>query len=561
MDAASTPDSTPSVTPTSPSVGAPSVGAPVRVNDLFISYSRQDTAFVRELDAALRRHGRDPWVDWEDIYEGEEWRRAIAQGIEAADAMVFVISPDSVASVECGKELAIALEDRKRIIPLLRREAAGVDPALGDLNWIYFREQDDFEAAVGKLLAALERDLSHVRMHTRLLGWARHWEQGRDDGSLLRGQDLVMAEQWLAAAVGKEPEPTALHRQYVGQSRVVLAAAERLVAAGRRAQRIVGYSAVLAGGVVLAAVGATALVAHRAQEQVAQLNGVIAERQRAIAVLDRKQVELEADRQVLIAQLKKFGFTDAGIEALLASPPEEFERQVQQVQQANAGYTRVEQMLKERGLVAAKGKAASESGTPESGAAPESGVPPADGDGTAGAPPDGGMGESSSGASGASSGASSMPAPAPAPAPAPTPMSTPAPTPMSTPKPTPKPMPNMAAKLSPRVVVEYYPKEIDAAAFERILSKFGYELRIGKPEVTDTPINVIFYGAAVPEEDVKLVAFTLMRAGVQLRAIQPFRRLAKEKARVIQVGALRELRQRPVLAAERVLAEPLPLPR
>ena len=35
-------------------------------NDVFISYLRRDSVFVRSLNAAFRRLGRDPWVDWED---------------------------------------------------------------------------------------------------------------------------------------------------------------------------------------------------------------------------------------------------------------------------------------------------------------------------------------------------------------------------------------------------------------------------------------------------------------------------------------------------------------
>jgi hypothetical protein len=35
--------------------------------DVFISYSRQDSDFARQLHAALTNLGRDVWMDWEDI--------------------------------------------------------------------------------------------------------------------------------------------------------------------------------------------------------------------------------------------------------------------------------------------------------------------------------------------------------------------------------------------------------------------------------------------------------------------------------------------------------------
>jgi len=38
-----------------------------RPQEVFISYSRKDTDFVRRLDEALKSRGREAWVDWEDI--------------------------------------------------------------------------------------------------------------------------------------------------------------------------------------------------------------------------------------------------------------------------------------------------------------------------------------------------------------------------------------------------------------------------------------------------------------------------------------------------------------
>ena len=59
------------------------------MNEVFISYSRKDESFVRKLDAALRAHGRDPWIDWEDIPLTADWWSEIQAGIEGADSFVF----------------------------------------------------------------------------------------------------------------------------------------------------------------------------------------------------------------------------------------------------------------------------------------------------------------------------------------------------------------------------------------------------------------------------------------------------------------------------------------
>jgi hypothetical protein len=146
------------------------------VADVFISYSRKDSAFVRRLHEALTAAGRDSWVDWEDIPPTAQWRSEIYAAVEAADAFVFIISPDSLASKVCGEEVAHAVQHNKRIIPLLYRppdDTTHIDEAIASHNWIYCRDSDDFDAALQTLNTALDTDLSYVRAHTRLLVRAR----------------------------------------------------------------------------------------------------------------------------------------------------------------------------------------------------------------------------------------------------------------------------------------------------------------------------------------------------------------------------------------------------
>jgi len=111
--------------------------------DVFISYSRKDKDFVRRLDESLKSRGREAWVDWNDIRPTEEWMQAIYAAIEGADTFVFVLTPDSVASVICGREIAHAAARNKRMVPIIAREvnADTVPEALAKLNWIFCRER------------------------------------------------------------------------------------------------------------------------------------------------------------------------------------------------------------------------------------------------------------------------------------------------------------------------------------------------------------------------------------------------------------------------------------
>ena len=96
-------------------------GEAPRPPDLFISYSRKDKEFVRRLDEALQTRGREAWVDWEGIRPTEEFMQAIYGAIEGADTFVFVLTPDSVASAVCAREIAHAA------LALLEVDEAGFD--------------------------------------------------------------------------------------------------------------------------------------------------------------------------------------------------------------------------------------------------------------------------------------------------------------------------------------------------------------------------------------------------------------------------------------------------
>lgn len=226
------------------------------MTDVFISYSRKDKAFVQKLYESLKNQQRDIWVDWEDIPPTADWRAEIRSGIEAANAVIFVITPDSVRSKECRVELELALENNKRLVPLMYRmitdqaDHDAMHPALNAHNWVYLRDEDDFNAGFQTLTKGLDTDLSYVRSHTRLQVRAREWTaQNQDSSLLLRGKDLTEAEAWLAGAVNKQPEPTPLHIEYIAASRrAEVARSRRLLAGVSVALVISALLAVLAFG-------------------------------------------------------------------------------------------------------------------------------------------------------------------------------------------------------------------------------------------------------------------------------------------------------------------------
>lgn len=184
---------------------------------IFISYSRKDSEVAHKLMTVFKSIDLDVWVDWEDIPPAAGWLDQILQGIEAADAFIFLVSPDSVASEVCNVELEHAHKNAKRIIPIVVRD---VDPkttraVIRDLNWIFMRANDDFDGALKKVQVAINLDVEWLQEHRRLQVRALEWDRKKDPSLLLRGSDLRNASRMVVEHEGKDPAPSELHRHYI----------------------------------------------------------------------------------------------------------------------------------------------------------------------------------------------------------------------------------------------------------------------------------------------------------------------------------------------------------
>ena len=301
---------------------------------VFISYSRKDSPFVKRLNDALDAHGVNAWVDWEGIPFSADWMAEITRAVEGADAFLFVISPDSLASKVCAEELEIALRYNKKLIPILYRmprRDAPMHPKLASTNWVYLRPQDDFDATLPKLLETIHLDLDWIRQHTRLLQRANEWEsKGRDRSYLLQGADLNEAEHWLVeAASGENRLVLPLQSEYIQAS--------RKGAARRQRNLLAGVSFALAISILLGvyaffqrslavekeaearANAATAVAnAHLAAtaQAVAETNEIIARQNEAQAIANQNTAN--AQRSAARAQVYQFRPADLYTSTLLA---------------------------------------------------------------------------------------------------------------------------------------------------------------------------------------------------------------------------------------------------
>ena len=200
--------------------------------DVFISYSRKDIQFAQHIYQELEARNHEPWVDWQDIPPTAEWLDEVYAGIQAADTFLFIISPDSVVSEICILEIEHAIQHNKRLVPVVLHDVEDdqVHSAMSAYNWVFLREEDDFEANFELLIDALETDLEYVKEHTRLLTRAIEWNQSkRTRGLALSKQEVQVAEGWLTEGITKEPKPIELHTEYVAFSRTAVDRFQRLM--------------------------------------------------------------------------------------------------------------------------------------------------------------------------------------------------------------------------------------------------------------------------------------------------------------------------------------------
>lgn len=216
-----------------------------KMQHIFICYSHADRTSALKLRSALEKSNRDVWIDLENLPAASAWREEIRNAITHAVAFIYLISPDSLRSEYCQKEFEFACKLNKRVFPVLLSQMTDRDipENISSYQWLHW---DDFgeEFDISKLNRDIETDYEWVKFVTGLEGKAFHWENQKDHSRLIRGRELQDAEQQLANAANKDPQPTDMLRQYILDSR---RSEER-----QRRQLVIGLSLTLLIVVMLA---------------------------------------------------------------------------------------------------------------------------------------------------------------------------------------------------------------------------------------------------------------------------------------------------------------------
>ena len=129
--------------------------------DAFVSYGHADAAWVHVLAGNLEELGVRVFLDAWELVAGDLIAVRLQDGLAAAGAVVFVVSPESVGrgwvNEEFGAAVAAAAAGRQRLIPVLLGEVA-LPPLVAARGYVDFRQVDDpavYEARVRELAAAV----------------------------------------------------------------------------------------------------------------------------------------------------------------------------------------------------------------------------------------------------------------------------------------------------------------------------------------------------------------------------------------------------------------------
>jgi hypothetical protein len=133
-------------------------GSPLseRRHTVFIAYARTDAPTVRVIAERLRSRGIETRIDTEDIPPGSVWVETLQDFIRNADTILFILSPASMRSQWCQREVEFAVQFNKRILPVLVESVPDdiIPPQLARLQYLVLTNIDD-ERAFGSLVDAI----------------------------------------------------------------------------------------------------------------------------------------------------------------------------------------------------------------------------------------------------------------------------------------------------------------------------------------------------------------------------------------------------------------------
>jgi hypothetical protein len=100
---------------------------------LFLSYARVDQPIAIQIAEALSGM-HEVWLD-ERLYAGQRWWEEIRRRLDWCEGFVYLLSPESVTSEYCLRELKLAMDMKKHIFPALIKRGTEVPEHIRDIQY------------------------------------------------------------------------------------------------------------------------------------------------------------------------------------------------------------------------------------------------------------------------------------------------------------------------------------------------------------------------------------------------------------------------------------------
>lgn len=131
---------------------------------VFLSHTDKDSFLAKKIASALVASGLDVWNDEIEILPGDNWAEKTSNALKESDAMVVLLTPESLESRIVQREIEYALGDKsynKRLIPVLvgSEENVSVESipwVLRRLNMIRLSKPEQTEEGINQITEALK---------------------------------------------------------------------------------------------------------------------------------------------------------------------------------------------------------------------------------------------------------------------------------------------------------------------------------------------------------------------------------------------------------------------
>lgn len=116
--------------------------------NVFISYSHQDKEIAERICSLLSEHGITYWIDREGVRHGDDFKEDIVNAIVCSDILLFISSENSNRSRNTIKEVSVAENSNKPILPVRIDDSPynkSLEYDLCNRHWVQLNETNNME--------------------------------------------------------------------------------------------------------------------------------------------------------------------------------------------------------------------------------------------------------------------------------------------------------------------------------------------------------------------------------------------------------------------------------